>query len=252
MTEIFGRDYAAAYDLLYAEKDYDAECDILEAAFREAERPVHTVLDLGCGTGIHAIKLAQRGYEVVGVDLSEEMLAGARDRALGVSNVEFALGDMRSVRVGRSFDAVICMFAVLGYQTSDQDVADALGTVRNHLAPGGPFIFDVWYGPAVEATGPEPRTRVIPTEAGELERQASATLEPAAHLCTVSYELTSRQASMPDRVVREEHRMRYFFADEVDESLRAAGLSLTRLVPFPDHGQGLTAETWNVLAVAAG
>ena len=68
------------------------------------------------------------------------------------------------------------MFAVLGYQTTDEDVAEALDTVRSHLAPGGPFVFDVWYGPAVEATGPTARVKVVATTDGELERQASAEL----------------------------------------------------------------------------
>ena len=156
MTDVFGPDYAAAYDLLYAEKDYEAECDILEGIFGTTPRPVRTVLDLGCGTGALTVRLAQRGYQVVGVDLSESMLDGARERARKAGRVALDLvrDDIRTVRLDRTFDAVICMFAVLGYQTSDEGVTDSLDTVRAHLAPGGTFVFDVWYGPAVEATGP--------------------------------------------------------------------------------------------------
>ena len=106
MTDVFGQEYAAAYDLLYADKDYDAECDLLERIFRESGRPVRTVLDLGCGTGAHAVRLAQRGYEVVGVDLSEDMLRIARDRARSVPrlDVELRPGRMsaRSTSAARS------------------------------------------------------------------------------------------------------------------------------------------------------
>lgn len=254
MTAPFGPEYAASYDALYADKDYDAECNILEGIFRRFGRPVDTVLDLGCGTGAHAIRLAQRGFEVVGVDLSDGMLQAAQRRAqrADLSAVSFVRGDIRSIRLDRQFDAVICMFAVLGYQTSDHDVSDALETVRTHLAPGGPFVFDVWYGPAVEAIGPSTRSRLITTADGELERQASATLELDSHLCTVSYRLISRLAGRPEVVTDEAHRMRYFFHDELDHFLGSAGLSLIDLVPFPNVTVPLSPESWNVLGTASG
>jgi ubiquinone/menaquinone biosynthesis C-methylase UbiE len=63
MTAIFGPAYASAYDAFYADKDYNAECDLIEGAFRRhATQPVSSVLDLGCGTGNHALRLARRGY----------------------------------------------------------------------------------------------------------------------------------------------------------------------------------------------
>jgi len=254
MSGAFGTEYAAAYDALYADKDYDAECDLLEGIFRQSARPVRSVLDLGCGTGAHAVRLAQRGYEVVGVDLSDGMLEAARRRAdrAGITTVSFVHGDIRSLRLDRQFDAVICMFAVLGYQTTDDDVTLALDTVRHHLAPGGPFVFDVWYGPAVEATGPSTRVKVVATAAGELERQASAVLQRESHLCTVSYRLINRRPGMPEDVTEEKHRMRYFFRDELERFLGAAGLSKQDLTPFPDTTAPLSAASWNVLATASG
>ena len=150
MSEVFGTEYAAAYDPLYADKDYDAECDLLEREFRTRSGPVRTILDLGCGTGAHAVRLAERGYEVVGVDLSEGMLAVARRGAAGLR--ASTTSNCCSATSGPSgsagtFDAVICMFAVLGYQTTDDDVAGGPCHGPEHLRPGGRFVFDVWYGP---------------------------------------------------------------------------------------------------------
>jgi SAM-dependent methyltransferase len=254
MSEPFGAAYAAAYDALYADKDYDAECDLLEGIFKEWAKPVRAVLDLGCGTGAHAVRLAQRGYDVVGVDMSEAMLDAARRRAndAGSSRPTFVRGDIRTLRLDSTFDAVICMFAVLGYQTSDADVADALNTVRVHLRPAGSFTFDVWYGPAVEATGPSERVKVVQIPGGELERRASAVLDSNAHLCTVSYRLVSRKAGLADEVTNEVHRMRYFYKDELGQRLLSAGLSLESLTPFPDATAPLDAAAWNVLATAVG
>jgi SAM-dependent methyltransferase len=254
VSEVFGAGYASAYDVLYAEKDYDAECDLLEQAFRASARRVRTVLDLGCGTGAHARRLADRGYEVVGVDISPEMLRIARraEREGDSGSVAYVEGDIRAIRLDREFDAVVCMFAVLGYQTADEDVSRALETARVHLAPGGPFVFDVWYGPAVEAIGPSDRQRLVRGDGVEIERFASARLEPDAHLCTVSYRLVTRRPGLPDEAFDEHHRMRYFFEDELRTSLAAANLELRSLRPFPDTGAPLSTDDWNVVGVAAG
>src|SRR5947209_19234510 len=95
---VFGQEYASIYNLLYEDKDYAAECDVLERVFRTfGSRQVHRVLDLGCGTGNHAVPLAERGYQVVGVDRSEDMLARARARG---SAAEFRSGDLTQLDLG--------------------------------------------------------------------------------------------------------------------------------------------------------
>ena len=118
--------------------------------FKQYGHVVKTILDIGCGTGNHSIPLARRGYQVTGVDLSENMLAHAREKARSSNappSLAFVQGDARIVDLNQKFDAVLMMFAVLGYQLTNEDVLAALNNVRKHLIPGGLFIFDVWYGP---------------------------------------------------------------------------------------------------------
>ena len=81
MSDTFGTDYAQQYDVLYQDKDYDAETDLLERVFAAHGLAGNAILDLGCGTGQHALRLARRGYEVTGVDRSPEMLSIARVKA---------------------------------------------------------------------------------------------------------------------------------------------------------------------------
>jgi SAM-dependent methyltransferase len=254
MTEVFGAGYADSYDDLYADKDYSAECDLLEEIFRRAAAPVRSLLDLGCGTGRHSVELAARGYDVVGVDLSEGMLERARLRALDqkVDRTTFVLGDIQTIDVGRRFDAVVSMFAVVGYQIGDAAVLSTLANVRRHLEPGGKFVFDVWYGPAVLAVGPSARVKVVATEDGEIERRASGTLEPGGHVCSVEYGLIRRRAGRADDTASETHRMRYFFEDELAGFLAEAGFRLESISAFPDVEDRPSAESWNVLVVAAG
>jgi SAM-dependent methyltransferase len=254
---VFGHPYADQYDLLYQEKNYAQECDVIESAFcRHATLPVHTILDLGCGTGNHAIPLAKRGYEVHGVDLSPDMLARANAKAETESHGgAFAppmlhQGDVRTMDLGQQFDAVLMMFAVLGYQRSNQDVLAALRTVRRHLKAGGVFVFDVWYGPAVLAQRPSDRVKVTHTPDGQLVRVASGALDTRHHLCEVRYHLW-RLAG--DRLVaesQESHPMRYFFPLELELALTQCGLLPASLTGFPSLDTPVSESTWNALVVA--
>src|SRR6266567_6453352 len=179
---VFGADYANAYDVLYQDKDYASECDLIERVFAEyaAGRRVRSVLDLGCGTGGHAVPLAEHGYEVVGVDRSAEMLRHAVERSRADHDAahasartdrdaahearrgpRFELGDIGSIDLRREFDAVVMMFAVLGYQVTNEAVQAALASARRHLAAGGLLFGDLWYGPAVLAQRPSERVKVI-------------------------------------------------------------------------------------------
>jgi SAM-dependent methyltransferase len=248
MSEPFGPGYAAAYNALYAEKDYSGECDLLEQVFATyATRPVTRILDLGCGTGVHARELALRGYEVVGVDRSESMLDQARSAS---SRATFLQGDVRSVDLHRRFDAVVLLFAVLGYQLSDVDVLAALKTARSHLGPGGLLGFDVWYGPSVLAQRPSTRTRTVDDGGQHLVRTSSGTLDERRNVVRVEFELTKGERAGAAQSVFETHQMRYFFSSELEDSLTRTGFELLRIGAFPDFDQEPDETTWSVFTLA--
>jgi SAM-dependent methyltransferase len=254
MSEVFGEAYANAYNLLYSDKDYNAECDLIHRLFqRYADNSVSTVLDLGCGTGNHVFPLSQRGYEVVGIDRSESMLALARQRSSehsGGGHVVFRQGDVRNVQIGRQFDAAAMMFAVLGYQVGNSDVLATLKTVRAHLRPNGLFIFDVWYGPAVLRQRPSERIKVTPTQDGRILRVASGDLDVARHTCSVRFHVWQLAGQRLEAETEETHVMRYFFPLELNLFLESSGLTPIRLGAFPDFDQEPDETTWNVLGVA--
>jgi SAM-dependent methyltransferase len=246
---IFGQDYAAAYDELYHDKDYAAECDLVEEVFRvHAPSPVRRVLDLGCGTGSHAVRLAERGYAVVGVDRSDDMLAQARERAHAV---QFSRGDLTSLDMGQTFDAVLIMFAVLGYLTDNASIQRALLAARKHLTPGGLLFADVWYGPAVLSQRPSERVKVIATPGGgQVIRAAASVLDTRRDMCTVHYQLWRLEGGKLTAEVREAHRMRYFFEPELEAFLSDAGFELLRIGGFPQLDEEPSERTWNVAFVA--
>jgi SAM-dependent methyltransferase len=246
---VFGADYAAAYDALYQDKDYAAECDLIEQIFElYGSGRVRRVLDLGCGTGGHAVPLAERGYTVVGVDRSTQMLELARARS---SACRFEYGDITNADLGETFDAVLMMFAVLGYQTSNAEAQAALATARRHMQSGGLFVADVWYGPAVLSQRPTDRTRVVDLPNAEsVIRIASAELDMRAQACSVAYHLWRIADGRVTSEIRERHRMRYFFPLELELLLADAGLELVRLGAFPQLEVEPNDSTWNVTIVA--
>ena len=77
---------------------------------------IKTILDMGCGTGGHALLLAERGYGVTGIDMSESMLSIAKEKARKANiSVDLFEGDIREFNTAKKFDAIISMFAVMGY-----------------------------------------------------------------------------------------------------------------------------------------
>src|SRR5262249_54349768 len=137
---VFGR-YARYYDACYADKDYAAECDFLEAAFARFGRRPATLLDLACGTGAHGLILAARGYALCGVDRSAGMLAGYRDKANAAGlAAELHEQDFSHLALGRRFDGAICMGDAVGYLPETADVLRFFTRVRHHLRDEGVFV----------------------------------------------------------------------------------------------------------------
>src|SRR5918911_1221855 len=247
-TSVFGAEYSAAYDLLYQDKDYEAEVDLIERVFAiYGHGSVRRVLDLGCGTGGHAVPLADRGYDVVGVDRSPEMLERAVQRG---SSARFHTGEIGDLDLGETFDAVLLMFAVLGYQVGNADVKAALATARRHLHASGLIFADVWYGPAVLAQRPSERVKVVDTAGGQIIRVAAGELDTRRDVCMVRYHLWQVEHDRLTAAVREQHPMRYFFAPELELFLAAAGFELVRLGAFPELEDEPSEGTWNVAFVA--
>lgn len=251
-TDIFDG-YAQHYDLFYREKGYAAECDALATLFeRYAAAPVRAVLDLGCGTGGHALILASRGLDVAGVDRSRAMLdqCAAKAARAGLA-LELHSGDLRTASLGRTFDAVISMFAVIGYMTTDADLEAAFATARAHLVPGGLFVFDAWYGPAVLNQRPETRESIH--DAGPHERVvrlARPTLVSERHLVEVDYRVIAMAGGAITREVRETHTMRYLFLPELEDLLARTGFRILSAHPALRPEATLTEADWNFCVVA--
>jgi len=244
--------YASYYDALYRDKDYKAECDFLEQIFaRYAGAPIRTILDLGCGTGGHALPLAKRGYLVTGIDLSGHMLERARQKAAEAGlNIQFYQGDIRNIELRRTFGAVIAMFAVISYQTTNEDLAAAFRTARRHLEPGGLFVFDCWFGPAVLGQRPTDRYKIVEINGERIIRFAHPTLDIMRHTVQVDYKVLRLKDDTVLDEVDESHVMRFLFPQEMAHYLGEAGFRLEKLCPFMVLDRDVTEQDWNISVVS--
>ncbi len=148
VPEPYGDDIAAVYDLL-VEGHEDAEVGGRELAFilralREVcRRPVHDVLDAGCGTGKHLIPLVREGFRLTGIDYSEPMVRECRrklDRR-GL-DAELLAGDLLEFDRPAAFDAALAMHSVICYLVETERIILALRALRRALRPGGLLLLD--------------------------------------------------------------------------------------------------------------
>jgi SAM-dependent methyltransferase len=224
--------YSRYYDLLYRDKDYAAEAEWVAELIRRHAPGAKTILEIGSGTGLHASLLAMHGFSVTGVDMSQGMLEAAEERRAELSGeissrLSFSLGDARTVRLGRKFDVVISLFHVMSYQTTNEDLAAAFATAREHLADGGAFIFDCWYGPAVIRQWPAVTTKEFADDATHVLRIAEPVIHPTRNVVDVNYTVTvTDKVTGASEVMRETHHMRYLFSPEVELALKSAGMRL--------------------------
>ena len=141
-TKPFGQS-ASFYDRIYGtpSKDYREEARIVQRVIQSFQKSSGTsLLDVACGTGRH-LEYLQKTYSAVGVDASAAMLQLARRRCPGI---RFSLGDMGEFRLARRFDAVVCLFASLGYTRTLQRLRRAVRNMSEHMLPGGVLVIEPW------------------------------------------------------------------------------------------------------------
>jgi len=251
---VFGN-YSHYYDLLYRDKDYIGESQFIHQLIQSHAPDSQNILELGCGTGHHATILAEQGYNLHGVDISQEMLDLANQRKIKLtteiaSNLQFTHGDIRQIRLDQKFDVVISLFHVISYQTTNADLQAAFATAKAHLNPNGIFIFDVWYGPAVLTNPPTVRVKRLEDETIQVTRIAEPVMYPNENLVDVNYEIFIKDNKTGNvDVIRETHIMRYLYKPEIEILLNNSEMKLVDYREWLTNNQA-SFDTWGVYFIA--
>ena len=144
----------AEYELVYSHRNDSEASSLLDTIEKlVAPQPGAKILDVGCGRGRHAIAMAQRGYKLTGIDLSEKSIAAARERARAENlDICFEVMDMRVPYCSGCFDGVVNLFTAFGYFESTGEHRQALSAMAQAIRPNGWFVQDFLNAPYVENT----------------------------------------------------------------------------------------------------
>lgn len=243
--------YAAYYDLLYRDKDYAGEAAYVLGLLAAQGVRGGTMLELGCGTGRHAEQFARSGYSVHGVDLSAAMVERAARRfADDSSEHRFEVGDIRTLRLDRQFDAVVSLFHVFSYQSTNEDLDRAFHTASSHLRVGGALVFDFWHGPGVLSDRPAVRVKDMADASTALLRIAEPSFHPSENCVDVHYRiLLTERSTQTLHSIQETHRMRYLFMPELQRLTASHGLRIAAAYREQSH-QALDFDAWTGTVVA--
>ena len=235
--------FARIYDAW--QRIYGTEYAILVAP-RVNQRLSHHVgrprrlLDLGCGTGTHALLQCHGGTEVIGLDISTAMVKQARNRAKCEGKpVQFVIGDMRSLDIEQSVDAVTCLYASLNHLLDPNDLSQVFRKVAQHLQPGGVFIFDLNSRVAFETLWRTP----IRERGRDFILHRRFEVSGAVTTMHLDIELAGSEHTHENLVAR------WFETENVCSDLAAAGLnveSVSHFNPFPGVPGDRLKELWTV------
>jgi len=216
---MFGDELAEIYDLLNQRKDYAVEAAAIRDLIRLRNPDAATLLDVGCGTGEH-LRYLRASFEITGVDISPSMVEQARRKLPGV---EVLCADVCDLRLGRTFDAVTCLFSSIAFLGGRGSVKNTVARMAGHLAPGGILAVVPWLGPDA--------WREPPPDAGTA-RDGDRTLDYRWDSRRIGrmVRMDLRVRVNTEAVVREEHELFLISPAEYAEAFTGAGLQ-AELVP---------------------
>jgi ubiquinone/menaquinone biosynthesis C-methylase UbiE len=149
---------AGYYDTLYSKLvDYSSQIDYLEKILTKHNgKRAESVLDVACGTGNYTFLFAKRGYRTTGIDISNDMLRVAREKAGGRTNPQFFKMDMRKIALRDKYDIAVVLFGGFGYLLEQSEVSEFLTSVAKLLNPSGLLIFEFWQNSAILPSATRP------------------------------------------------------------------------------------------------
>ncbi|MFD1736782.1 class I SAM-dependent DNA methyltransferase [Bacillus salitolerans] len=244
--------YAELYNAFYEDKNYQSEVDFVHMLIKRYCPGASKIVEFGCGTGKHAELLAHKGYSILGIDQSKEMVAIANEKIGNTSmknKVMFNHGDIRNFNCDQKYEVALSLFHVISYLNTNEDLLNALYTINNSLVDGGVFIFDCWYGPAVLSIQPETRVKRVSINNKKILRVAEPKLLTRENVVEVNYEFIIEDSEHLYSSFNEVHTMRYMFFNELEFYLKISGFKLLHSCEFITNNE-LSSDTWNSCFVA--
>ncbi len=247
---MFTRELAKYYDAMRQFRDYGKEARFADTLIKKCSPGTKRVLDLCCGTGEHAIKMTGLGYDITGIDLSEDMLAIAADKAgkAGLS-IDFICGDVNSFEPPDKFEAAYCLGYTFLYMTTHQKAINFLNAVNRMLAPGGVFIVDFINGWSISDEWHKDKATYKFDDA-TIFLSEQATLDRKRRVKHVEFQYLIDEHNGQVKTVFAEEDLRIFFEDEVRLLMSYCGFDSVK--SYGDHKLNNDTESVPEIVIVSG
>lgn len=214
---------AKYYDLLYQDKDYRGESEFIKRIVKKRVPNAKSILDVGCGTGIH-LNLLLNNFDLLhGVDLNSEVLRRAKKKS---SKVKYTVGSMADFSISKKFDVITCLFSVFNYNLSDKEAKRTLRNIKRHLEKDGLAIFAL-YTP--RNTKKKIRLHFGRNPQGEVVKINQFEFNPKTRLETSDFLVLIKDRRRVDFFTETDHRYKIYGVDIFKKMLKEAGFVKVRV-----------------------
>ncbi|MFI6026183.1 class I SAM-dependent methyltransferase [Amycolatopsis magusensis] len=219
---MYGADLAEIFELIHRGrgKNYLSEAHEVTRRVRMHKPAAASLLDVACGTGSHLTAFATLFDHVEGLEISEPFMRAAK---AAVPQAVLHLGDMRDFDLGRSFDAISCMFGSIGYLATTRELTATLTRFAHHLVPGGVVAIDPWWFLETYTDGYVSGS-VIEVDGTTISRVSHSKLEGNASRMDVHYIVADSVQGA--RHFTENHLITLFTRAQYEKAFAAAGFTV--------------------------
>ena len=240
--------YAKYYDLIYKKKNYLRETKYIHNLLK-FNKSKKNVLEIGCGTGEHAICLSKYNYKIFGIDMSNNMIKIAKSKNYDKNKLKFKTLDVLKLNHKKKYDSIISMFHVINYLTTKKKIIKAFKNINKSLKNNGLFLFDFWYAPAVRKKQLAIRSKSFANKNLVITRKVTPKLYKK-NITKINIKISLKnKINHQTKFFLENHKVRYFEIYELKKILNLSGFNIINTYEWLKKNKP-NANNWSALIVA--
>ena len=248
--QTFQKFYSKYYDLVYKKKNYTFECKRIESFLRYKEDVKH-LLEIGCGTCSHSILLSKKGFNILCVDNSSEMIKVAKEKIKRKKVKNITLLNQEAEKLftvtKKKFDALLLLFNVIGY-IKDLDLF--LFNIKRNLKKNSLLIFDFWHEGGIKHAGPKKEIKKFNLRELELQRNSFGRKIIKDHAIKIDIETSIFKRGKFVKRFSEVHLVKYFNLNKLKEIIEKNNFELIKFEDFNEENILPKKNSWNAYCVA--
>ena len=231
------------FDIEKPGRKFEEEIHFLTDTFKKYR--IQTAVDVGCGSGEHVKELHQRGWKILGIDISPTMIEVAKTRH---PSCKFEVGDMAKYNLKTPVDSIICMFGSFNYLFETEEIRNFLSNINRNLKPAGIFILETWNAEPIRKIKRKPISHVSTVKSGgsTIRRNRGFRLyrSEGSVMVEVNYVY-----NLEKKEIKDKHIMRVFHSEEIQTFLNEQKFEILNIYGNFTEGK-FTKRSGRILVVA--